>query len=98
MGRLHDYLLGAPDEPDSRRISALARDCGAHTHVVSSVCDILPSMLAGASAIGLAESTSASPGLAAQVTDALWAEAKSYDLTWWPTRAAAEAARRAARG
>ncbi len=33
-----------------------------------------------------------------QVTDALWAEAKSYDLTWWPTRAAAEAARRAARG
>jgi 4-hydroxy-3-methylbut-2-enyl diphosphate reductase len=64
-------VLGAPDEPDSRRISALARDCGAHTHVVSSVCDILPSMLAGASAIGLAESTSASPGLAAQVTDAL---------------------------
>jgi 4-hydroxy-3-methylbut-2-enyl diphosphate reductase len=64
-------VLGAPDEPDSRRISGLARDCGAHTHVVSSVCDILPSMLAGASAIGLAESTSASPGLAAQVTDAL---------------------------
>jgi 4-hydroxy-3-methylbut-2-enyl diphosphate reductase len=64
-------VLGAPDEPDSRRISALARDCGAHTHVVSSVCDILPSMLAGASAIGLAESTSASPGLAAQVTGAL---------------------------
>jgi peptide/nickel transport system ATP-binding protein len=33
-----------------------------------------------------------------QVTDALWADAKSYDLTWWPTRAAAEAARKAARG
>jgi 4-hydroxy-3-methylbut-2-enyl diphosphate reductase len=64
-------VLGAPDEPDSRRISALARDCGAHTHIVSSVCDILPSMLAGTSAIGLADSTSASPGLAAQVTDAL---------------------------
>jgi 4-hydroxy-3-methylbut-2-en-1-yl diphosphate reductase len=61
-------VLGAPDEPDSRQISALARDCGAHTHVVSSVCDILPAMLAGASAIGLAESTSASPGMADQVT------------------------------
>jgi 4-hydroxy-3-methylbut-2-enyl diphosphate reductase len=64
-------VLGAPDDPDSRRISALARDGGAHAHVISSVLDILPSMLAGASAIGLAESTSASPGLAAQVTDAL---------------------------
>ena len=64
-------VLGAPDAPDSRRISALARDCGARTHVVSSACDILPAMLTGASAIGLAESTSASPALVGQVTEAL---------------------------
>ena len=64
-------VLGAADAPDSRRISALARDCGARTHVVSPVSDIVPAMLAGASVIGLAESTSASPALAGQVTEAL---------------------------
>jgi 4-hydroxy-3-methylbut-2-enyl diphosphate reductase len=64
-------VLGAPDAADSRRISTLARDCGARTHVVSSVCDIVPAMLAGTSAIGVAESTSASPALAGQVTEAL---------------------------
>ena len=35
-------VLGAPDAPDSRRISALARDCGARTHVVSSAWRHLP--------------------------------------------------------
>jgi 4-hydroxy-3-methylbut-2-en-1-yl diphosphate reductase len=64
-------VLGVPDTPDSRQISTLARDCGARTHVVSSAIDILPAMLTGASAIGLAESTSASPALAGQVADAL---------------------------
>jgi 4-hydroxy-3-methylbut-2-en-1-yl diphosphate reductase len=64
-------VLGAPDDPDGRRISALARDSGAHTHVVSAVCDITPAMVTGAGVIGIAESTSASPALAAQVTDAL---------------------------
>ncbi|HEY2256219.1 MAG TPA: ABC transporter ATP-binding protein [Variovorax sp.] len=33
-----------------------------------------------------------------EVTDALWAEAKAYDLTWWAARGAARAARRTARG
>jgi 4-hydroxy-3-methylbut-2-enyl diphosphate reductase len=64
-------VLGAPDAADSRRISALARDCGARTHVVSSARDIVPAMLAGTSAIGLAESTSAGPALAGQVAEAL---------------------------
>jgi 4-hydroxy-3-methylbut-2-en-1-yl diphosphate reductase len=64
-------VLGAPDARDSRQISALARDCGARAHVVPSVCDIVPAMVTGASAIGLAESTSASPALAGQVTEAL---------------------------
>jgi 4-hydroxy-3-methylbut-2-en-1-yl diphosphate reductase len=64
-------VLGLPDDPDSRRLSALARDGGAHSHVVSAVSDITPAMLAGTSVIGLAESTSASPALAAHVTGAL---------------------------
>jgi 4-hydroxy-3-methylbut-2-enyl diphosphate reductase len=64
-------VLGAPDDPDSRRISALARDSGTHAHVVSAVNDITPAMVTGASAIGLVEATSASPALAEQVTDAL---------------------------
>jgi 4-hydroxy-3-methylbut-2-en-1-yl diphosphate reductase len=64
-------VLGAPDDPDARRISALARDCGAHTHVVPAVCDVTPAMVAGTNVIGIAESTSASPALAAQVADAL---------------------------
>ena len=64
-------VLGAPDDPDSRRLSVLARDAGAHTHVVSCVTDVTPAMVAGTSVIGLAESTSASPALTAHVTDAL---------------------------
>jgi 4-hydroxy-3-methylbut-2-en-1-yl diphosphate reductase len=64
-------VLGEPDEADSRRISALARDCGARTHTIPAVNDITPGMLTGVTAIGLAETTSASPALAAQVADAL---------------------------
>jgi peptide/nickel transport system ATP-binding protein len=33
-----------------------------------------------------------------QVTDALWAEAKAYDLSWWATRGAAKATRRTVHG
>jgi 4-hydroxy-3-methylbut-2-en-1-yl diphosphate reductase len=64
-------VLGAPGDPDSRRISALARDCGAHTHIVPAVNDVTPAMVTGVSAIGLAEATSAGPALAEQVTYAL---------------------------
>ena len=64
-------VLGSADSPDSRQISGLARACGTRTHVIGEPGDITPSMLGGASGVGLAESTSASPALAGQVTRAL---------------------------
>jgi hypothetical protein len=39
--------------------------------VIADVTEIVPSWLAGVSAVGLAESTAAAPGLAARVTEAL---------------------------
>jgi 4-hydroxy-3-methylbut-2-en-1-yl diphosphate reductase len=57
--------------PDARQLSGLARDRGARAHVIGATGDVLPGMIAGAGAIGLAESTSAGPELAAQVTRAL---------------------------
>ena len=64
-------VLGSADSPDSRQISGLARACGTRTHVIGEPGDVTPSMLSGASAIGLAESTSARQALAGQVTRAL---------------------------
>jgi 4-hydroxy-3-methylbut-2-en-1-yl diphosphate reductase len=64
-------VLGAPDSPDTRQLSALARSGGARAQVVSEIGDIIPGVLAGADALGLAESTSASPALAGLVTEAL---------------------------
>lgn len=65
------FVLGAADSPDTRQLSALARSRGARAQVVSSLGDVVPAMLAGVTAAGLAESTSASPALAAQLTGAL---------------------------
>ena len=39
--------------------------------MIADVTEIIPSWLAGVSAVGLAESTAAAPGLAARVTEAL---------------------------
>ena len=64
-------VLGSADAPDSKQVSGLARACGARTHVIAEPGDIAPAMLGGTSAIGLAESTSASPALAGEVTRAL---------------------------
>ncbi len=64
-------VLGSADSPDSRQVSALARDCGVRAHIIGEPGDIVPAVLSGASTIGLAESTSASPALAGQVTEAL---------------------------
>jgi 4-hydroxy-3-methylbut-2-en-1-yl diphosphate reductase len=64
-------VLGSAGSPDARQLSGLARDCGARAHVIGATGDVLPGMIAGAGAIGLAESTSAGPELAAQVTRAL---------------------------
>jgi 4-hydroxy-3-methylbut-2-en-1-yl diphosphate reductase len=65
------FVLGSADSPDTRQLSALARGRGARAQIVSSLCDVVPAMLAGVTAVGLAESTSASPALAAQLTGAL---------------------------
>jgi 4-hydroxy-3-methylbut-2-en-1-yl diphosphate reductase len=64
-------VLGSADSPDARQLSGLARDCGARAHVVGQAGDILPAMLGGVGTIGIAESTSAGPDLAGQVTTAL---------------------------
>jgi 4-hydroxy-3-methylbut-2-en-1-yl diphosphate reductase len=64
-------VLGSADSADARQLSGLARDRGARTHIVSQTGDILPAMLCRAGTIGIAESTSASPDLAGQVTTAL---------------------------
>ncbi|HEY6279932.1 MAG TPA: 4-hydroxy-3-methylbut-2-enyl diphosphate reductase [Streptosporangiaceae bacterium] len=64
-------VLGDEDEPDTRRVTGLARACHAKAHVIGGAGQILPSWLAGAGAIGLAETLSARPGLADEVTAAL---------------------------
>ncbi len=64
-------VLGAEDDADTRHLADLARSCHAKAHVIAEVTEIAAAWLAGTSAIGLAESTSASPLLAAQVRQAL---------------------------
>ena len=64
-------VLGSADTPDTRQLSALARASGARAHVVGAPGDILPAMLTGTATIGLADSTTAGPELAGQVTTAL---------------------------
>jgi len=64
-------VLGSEDDPDTRHLTGLARSSHAKANVIGAVTDIVPSWLAGAGAVGLAESTVAPPSLAAQVTDAL---------------------------
>ncbi|MGH3398612.1 MAG: hypothetical protein ACRDPO_28395, partial [Streptosporangiaceae bacterium] len=64
-------VLGDADSADARMLSALARDGGAKTQVIAAAGDLTPAMLAGVSALGLAESASAPSALAGQVTTAL---------------------------
>jgi 4-hydroxy-3-methylbut-2-en-1-yl diphosphate reductase len=64
-------VLGAEDDPDTRYLTGLARSSHAKANVIGAVTEILPSWVAGTSAIGLAESTAAPEGLADQVTEAL---------------------------
>jgi 4-hydroxy-3-methylbut-2-enyl diphosphate reductase len=64
-------VLGSADSPDTRQLSAIARNCGARTHVVGQATDVASSVLSGAGIVGLAESVSASPDLAAEVINAL---------------------------
>jgi 4-hydroxy-3-methylbut-2-enyl diphosphate reductase len=64
-------ILGDPDAADARQLAALARECKARTLTVAAVSEIIPSLVGGADTIGMAESTSAPAGLAAEVTTAL---------------------------
>jgi len=64
-------VLGSPDSLDTRQVSGLARGCGTRTHVISRAADLAPDVLSGVGIIGLAESASADPGLAAEVTMAI---------------------------
>ena len=64
-------VLGTEDEPDTRRLAGLARGSHAKAHVIDHAGQIVPSWLAGVGTIGLAETVSARPGLAEQVTTAL---------------------------
>jgi 4-hydroxy-3-methylbut-2-enyl diphosphate reductase len=64
-------VLGDEEDPDTRQLAALARASHAKAHVIGEVTSIQPSWLAGTSAVGLACSTAAPPGLATQVATAL---------------------------
>lgn len=64
-------VLGDDSHPDTRQITALARGGRGKVHVVAEPGEIVPSWLAGAAAVGLADTVSASAGLAAQVAAAL---------------------------
>ena len=64
-------VLGAEDEPDTRKLTGLARAAHAKAHVVADSGQIFPSWLAGVTTIGLAETVSARAGLAGEITTAL---------------------------
>ena len=64
-------VLGSEDAPDTRQLTALARSSHAKANVIGAVTDIGRPGWPGRARVGLAESTVAPPGLAAQVTEAL---------------------------
>jgi 4-hydroxy-3-methylbut-2-enyl diphosphate reductase len=64
-------VIGDPQSADGRQVCAAARDSGTRVQVITRVADIKPAMLTSVLTIGLAESTSAPAGLAAQVLTAL---------------------------
>jgi 4-hydroxy-3-methylbut-2-en-1-yl diphosphate reductase len=64
-------VVGDPKSPDTRQMCAEARNSGTRVQLIGEVSDIKPAMLASVHTIGLAESTSAGAGLAAQVLEAL---------------------------
>ncbi len=64
-------VLGHDHHPDTRQLTGLARGGRAKVHVISEPGQIAAAWLAGTTAIGLVETASARPGLAAEVTAAL---------------------------
>jgi 4-hydroxy-3-methylbut-2-en-1-yl diphosphate reductase len=65
------FILGDAQAPDARQIAAQAREAGARVHHIETATDLTPAMVAGASTLGVAQSTSASAGLARAVVAAL---------------------------
>ncbi len=64
-------VVGDPKSADTRQMCGQARNSGTRVQVIGDVSDIRPAMLASVHRIGLAESTTAGAGLAAQVVEAL---------------------------
>ncbi|HXZ64770.1 MAG TPA: hypothetical protein VEH05_08545 [Streptosporangiaceae bacterium] len=64
-------VVGDPRSSDTRHVCGLARDSGTKVQPIGDVADIKPAMLASVHTIGLAESTSARAGLAAETLTAL---------------------------
>ena len=64
-------VVGDPQSADTRQVCGYARDAGTKVQVIGDVTDLRSAMLAGVQTIGMAESTSASAGLPAQVLAAL---------------------------
>jgi 4-hydroxy-3-methylbut-2-en-1-yl diphosphate reductase len=64
-------VVGDPTSADTRQMCGQARDSGTRVQVIGHVSDIKPAMLASVQTIGLAESTSAGAGLAAEVVEAV---------------------------
>ncbi len=64
-------VLGSQDSADARQLSGLARDCGARAQIIADVGDITPALLTGIGVLGVAESTTARPGLTELVIEAL---------------------------
>ena len=71
LGSEFMLVLGDPQAADTKQVCGYARDSGTHVQVIAEVADIKPQMLAAVDTIGLAESTTARAGLAAQVISAL---------------------------
>jgi 4-hydroxy-3-methylbut-2-enyl diphosphate reductase len=64
-------VLGDPQSADAKQVCSYARDAGTRVQVIAEVADLKPPMLASVDTVGLAESTSARAGLAAQLIGAL---------------------------
>jgi 4-hydroxy-3-methylbut-2-en-1-yl diphosphate reductase len=65
------FVLGDSNHPDTRQLAARVRAAAAKAHVIDGAAAIVASWLAGVEALGLAEATTARPGLADEVTAAL---------------------------
>ena len=64
-------VLGDESHPDTRQITGLARGGRAKVHLVAEPGQIVASWLAGITSIGLADTVSATAGLAGEITAAL---------------------------